>query len=402
MEELTNKQLKQLQRMIEEEVKKNWTEPSPSPKTNEKYSCKCGKLVGFENVPKQCPECGRLCISREQESDWLKRDEDLKLVYGSVNPDPPIMPRASDQYPHGVLSGWENAFRFDQAIFMKAEKIRENPKAIYAVLDFEDPYTEMTEETAELTECYLDTVYALLDKAKELSDEAKDINDKNLRLATMMQTNPKVYELVQRYLSDDMANFIMAKTRRRELAACAIKNDCTMFEAFCRDIDEICSNYQDKMARLIGSFNILNNAHGEGNAEIIHLDEYFTSFANKLYMVYITGNDKLGAAILSMTWDLPRITYPLIYGGGTVTNMVANTIIFTEDCALAMTDKENVNYPFIMNTELSNEWRYVSGGAYVTFVDCILRKSKELGGTSNASGGKETEIDAGSEMSEDI
>jgi hypothetical protein len=55
-----------------------------------------------------------------------------------------------------------------------------------------------------------------------------------------------------------------------------------------------------------------------------------------------------------------------------------------------------------MNTELSDEWRYVSGGAYVTFVDCILRKSKELGGTSNASGGKAAEIDAGSEMSEDI
>jgi hypothetical protein len=156
------------------------------------------------------------------------------------------------------------------------------------------------------------------------------------------------------------------------------------------------------MSRLIGSFNILSNTHGEGNAEIIHLDEYFTAFANKLYTTYITGNDKLAAAMLAMTWDLPRITYPLIYGGGTVTNMVANTIIFTEDCALAMTDKENVNYPFIMNTELSNEWRYVSGGAYVTFVDCVLRKSKELGGTSNASGGKETEIDAGSEMSEDI
>lgn len=400
MENLTNEQLKQLQRMIEEETKKHWTEPSSSPKTNCEYSCKCGKLVGAYNAAKQCPECGRLCINREQESDWLKREEDLKLIYGSVNPTPPMMPRASDQF--GVHPSWEYAFRFDQNIFMKAEKIRENPKAIYAVLDFEDPYTEMTEETAELTECYLDTVYALLDKAKELSDEAKDINDKNLRLAMMMQNNPKVYELVQRYLSDDMANFIMAKTRRRELADCATKNGCNMFEAFCKDIDGICSNYQDKMARLIGSFNILNNIHGEGNAEIIHLDEYFTGFAKKLYTTYITGNDKLSAAILTMTWDLPRITYPLIYGGGTVTNMIANTIIFTEDCALAMTDKENINYPFIMNTELNNEWRYISGGAYVTFVDCILKKSKELGGTSNASSGEETEEHAGSEMSEDI
>lgn len=400
MENLTTEQLKQLQKMIEEETKKHWTEPSSSPKTNCEYSCKCGELVGAYNAAKQCPVCGRLCINRKQESNWPKRDDDLKLVYGSAIPNPPIMPRASDQF--GIHPSWENAFRFDQDIFMKAEKIRENPKAIYAVLDFEDPYTEMTEETAELTECYLDTVYALLDRAEELSDEAKDINDKNLRLATMMQTNPKVYELVQRYLSDDMTNFIMARIRRRELAACAIKNDCTMFEAFCKDIDEICSKYQDKMARLIGSFNILNNTHGEGNAEIIHLDEYFTGFAKKLYTTYITGNDKLAAAILTMTWDLPRITYPLLYGGGTVTNMIANTIIFTEDCALAMTDKENVNYPFIMNTELSNEWRYVSGGAYVTFVDCILRKSKELGGTSNASGSKEAEIDAGSEMSEDI
>lgn len=400
MENLTNDQLKQLQRMIEEETKKHWTEPSASPKTNCEYSCKCGELVGAYNAAKQCPVCGHLCINRKQEADWLKREEDLKLVYGSVNPNPPIMPRASDQF--GVHPSWEYAFRFDQNIFMKAEKIRENPKAIYAILDFEDPVTEMTEETAELTECYLDTVYALLDKATELSDDAKDINDRNVRLATMMQTNPKVYELVQRYLSDDMTNFIMAKTRRKELADCAANNDCTMFEAFCRDIDNICSNYQDKIARLIGSFNILNNAHGEGNAEIIHLEEYFTAFANKLYTTYITGNDKLAAAMLAMTWDLPRITYPLIYGGGTVTTMVANTIIFTEDCALAMTDKENVNYPFIMNTELSNEWRYISGGAYVTFVDCILRKSKELGGTSNASGGEETEIDAGSEMSEDI
>ena len=399
MENLTNEQLKQLQEMIAEEAKKHWTEPSP--KTNCKYSCKCGKLVGVKNAAKQCPECGRLCINRQEETDWMNREEDLKNIYNSyINPIPPLMPQASDQF--GVHPSWENAFRFDQNIFMKAEKIRENPKAIYAVLDFEDPYTEMTEETAELTECYLDTVYALLDKAEELCDEAKDINDKTVRLATMMQHNPKVYELVQRYLSDDMANFMMAKTRRRELAKAAVKNDCTMFEAFCKDIDEICSNYQDKMSRIIGSFNILNNAHGEGNAEIIHLDEYFTSFANKLHTTYITGNDKLAAAILSMTWDLPRITYPLLYGGGTVTNMVANTIIFTEDCALAMTDKENVNYPFIMNTELSDEWRYISGGAYVTFVDCILRKSKELGGTSNASSGEETEIDAGSEMSEDI
>lgn len=395
MENLTNDQLKQLQRMIEEETKKHWTEPSTSPKTNCKYSCKCGKLVGFENVPKQCPECGRLCINREQEA------VDPKLIYRPVSPvHPQMIPQASDQF--GVHPSWEYAFRFDQNIFTKAEKIRENPKAIYAVLDFEDPVTEMTEETAELTECYLDTVHALLDRAIELGDTEKDINDKNVRLATMMQTNPKVYELVMRYLSDDMTNFIMAKTRRRELAAAAIKNDCTMFEAFCRDIDNICSNYQDKISRLIGSFNILNNTRGEGNAEIIHLDEYFTAFANKLYTTYITGNDKLAAAILAMTWDLPRITYPLIYGGGTVTTMVANTIIFCEDCALAMTDKENINYPFIMNTELSNEWRYVSGGAYVTFVDCILRKSKELGGTSNASGGEETEIDAGSEMSEDI
>lgn len=400
MENLTTEQLKQLQQMIEEETKKHWTEPSASPKTNCEYSCKCGELVGAYNAAKQCPVCGHLCINRKQEADWLKREEDLKLVYGSVNPNPPIMSRASDQF--GVHPSWEYAFRFDQNIFMKAEKIRENPKAIYAVLDFEDPVTEMTEETAELTECYLDTVYALLDKATELSDDAKDINDRNVRLATMMQTNPKVYELVQRYLSDDMTNFIMAKTRRKELADCAANNDCTMFEAFCRDIDNICSNYQDKLSRLIGSFNILNNTHGEGNAEIIHLEEYFTAFANKLYTTYITGNDKLAAAMLAMTWDLPRITYPLIYGGGTVTTMVANTIIFTEDCALAMTDKENVNYPFIMNTELSNEWRYISGGAYVTFVDCILRKSKELGGTSNASGGEETEIDAGSEMSEDI
>lgn len=399
MENLTNEQLKQLQRMIEEEVKKNWTEPSPSPKTNCKYSCKCGKLVGFENVPKQCPVCGHLCINRD-ELDCLKR-EDSKLIYESVSPvHPQMMPQASNQF--GVHPSWEYAFRFDQNIFTRAEKIRENPKAIYAVLDFEDPVTEITEETAELAECYFDTVYALLDKATELSDDAKDINDKNVRLATMMQTNPKVYELVQRYLSDDMTNFIMAKTRRRELAEAAIKNNLTMFEAFCRDIDEICSNYQDKMSRLIGSFNILSNTRGEGNAEIIHLDEYFTAFANKLYTTYITGNDKLAAAMLAMTWDLPRITYPLIYGGGTVTTMVANTIIFTEDCALAMTDKENINYPFIMNTELSNEWRYVSGGAYVTFVDCILRKSKELGGTSNASGGKETESYAGSEMSEDI
>jgi len=398
MENLTNEQVKQLQRMIEEEVKKNWTEPSPSAETPI-YSCKCGKLVGAYNAAKQCPECGRLCINRN-ELDCLKR-EDSKLVYESVSPvHPQMMPQASNQF--GVHPSWEYAFRFDQNIFTKANKIRENPKAIYAVLDFEDPYTEMTEETAELTECYLDTVYALLDRAIELGDDAKDINDKNVRLATMMQTNPKVYELVQRYLYDDMTNFIMAKTRRRELAEAAIKNNLTMFEAFCRDIDEICSNYQDKMSRLIGSFNILNNAHGEGNAKIIHLDEFFTSFANKLYTTYITGNDRLAAAMLSMTWDLPRITYPLIYGGGTVTNMVANTIIFTEDCALAMTDKENVNYPFIMNTELSDEWRYVSGGAYVTFVDCILRKSKELGGTSNASGSEETEIDAGSEMSEDI
>lgn len=399
MENLTNDQLKQLQQMIEEEVKKNWTEPSASPKTNCEYSCKCGKLVGAYNAAKQCPECGRLCINRN-ELECLKR-EDSKLTYESVSPvHPQMMPQASNQF--GVHPSWEYAFRFDQNIFTKANKIRENPKAIYAVLDFEDPYTEMTEETAELTECYLDTVYALLDRAKELGDDAKDINDKNVRLATMMQTNPKVYELVQRYLSDDMANFIMAKTRRRELAEAAIKNNLTMFKAFCQDIDNICSNYQDKMSRLIGSFNLLNNAHGEGNAEIIHLDEYFSAFANKLYTTYITGNDKLAAAMLAMTWDLPRITYPLIYGGGTVTTMVANTIIFTEDCALAMTDKENVNYPFIMNTELSDEWRYVSGGAYVTFVDCILRKSKELGGTSNASGSKETEIDAGSEMSEDI
>lgn len=395
MENLTNEQLKQLQEMIAEEVKNNWTKPSP--KTNCKYSCKCGKLVGVKNAAKQCPECGRLCINRQEEADWLKREEDLKSIY---NPIPPMMPRVSDEF--GVHPSWECAFKFDQNIFMRAEKIRENPKVIYAILDFEDPETVMTEETAELTECYLDTVYALLDKAEELCDEAKDINDKTVRLATMMQHNPKVYELVQRYLSDDMANFMMAKTRRRELAKAAIKNDCTMFEAFCKDIDEICSTYQDKMSRIIGSFNILNNAHGEGNAEIIHLDEYFTSFANKLYTTYITGNDKLAAAILSMTWDLPRITYPLLYGGGTVTNMVANTIIFMEDCALAMTDKENVNYPFIMNTELSDEWRYISGGAYVTFVDCILRKSKELGGTSNASGSEETEIDAGSEMSEDI
>lgn len=399
MENLTNDQLKQLQRMIEEEVKKNWTEPSTSPKTNCEYSCKCGKLVGPENTPKQCPVCGHLCINRD-ELDCLKR-EDSKLIYESVSPvHPQMMPQASNQF--GVHPSWEYAFRFDQNIFMKAEKIRENPKAIYAVLDFEDPVTEMTEETAELTECYLDTVYALLDRAKELGDDAKDINDKNVRLATMMQTNPKVYELVQRYLSDDMTNFIMARTRRTELAEAAIKNNLTMFEAFCRDIDNICSNYQDKMSRLIGSFNILSNTRGEGNAEIIHLDEYFTAFANKLYTTYITGNDKLAAAMLAMTWDLPRITYPLIYGGGTVTNMVANTIIFTEDCALAMTDKENINYPFIMNTELSDEWRYVSGGAYVTFVDCVLRKSKELGGTSNASGGKETESYAGSEMSEDI
>ena len=395
MENLTTEQLKQLQKMIEEETKKHWTEPSASPKTNCEYSCKCGELVGAYNAAKQCPVCGHLCINRKQEA------VDPKLIYGSVSPvHPQMMPQASDQF--GVHPSWEYAFRFDQNIFTKAEKIRENPKAIYAVLDFEDPETEMTEETAELTECYLDTVYALLDRAIELSDTEKDINDKNVRLATMMQTNPKVYELVQRYLSDDMANFIMAKTRRRELAAAAIKNDCTMFEAFCRDIDNICSNYQDKMSRLIGSFNILNNTRGEGNAEIIRLEKYFTAFANKLYTTYITGNDKLAAAMLSMTWDLPRITYPLIYGGGTVTTMVANTIIFTEDCALAMTNKENVNYPFIMNTELSNEWRYVSGGAYVTFVDCILRKSKELGGTSNASGGEETEIDAGSEMSEDI
>lgn len=398
MENLTNEQVKQLQRMIEEEVKKNWTEPSPSAETPI-YSCKCGKLVGAYNAAKQCPECGRLCINRN-ELECLKR-EDSKLAYESVSPvHPQMMPQASNQF--GVHPSWEYAFRFDQNIFTKANKIRENPKAIYAVLDFEDPDTEMTEETAELTECYLDTVYALLDRAKELGDDAKDINDKNVRLATMMQTNPKVYELVQRYLSDDITNFIMAKTRRRELAEAAIKNNLTMFEAFCRDIDNICSNYQDKMSRLIGSFNLLNNAHGEGNAEIIHLDEYFSAFANKLYTTYITGNDKLAAAMLAMTWDLPRITYPLIYGGGTVTNMVANTIIFTEDCALAMTDKENVNYPFIMNTELSDEWRYVSGGAYVTFVDCILRKSKELGGTSNASGSEETEIDAGSEMSEDI
>lgn len=399
MENLTNDQLKQLQQMIEEEVKKNWTEPSPSAETHSIYSCKCGKLVGAYNAAKQCPECGRLCINRN-ELECLKR-EDSKLTYESVSPvHPQMMPQASNQF--GVHPSWEYAFRFDQNIFTKANKIRENPKAIYAVLDFEDPYTEMTEETAELTECYLDTVYALLDRAKELGDDAKDINDKNVRLATMMQTNPKVYELVQRYLSDDMTNFIMAKTRRRELAEAAIKNNLTMFKAFCQDIDNICSNYQDKMSRLIGSFNLLNNAHGEGNAEIIHLDEYFSAFANKLYTTYITGNDKLAAAMLAMTWDLPRITYPLIYGGGTVTTMVANTIIFTEDCALAMTDKENVNYPFIMNTELSDEWRYVSGGAYVTFVDCILRKSKELGGTSNASGSKETEIDAGSEMSEDI
>lgn len=368
--------------------------------TNDKYRCKCGKLTGVYNAAKQCPECGRLCINREQEADWLKREENLKLVYGSVNPDPPIMPRASEQF--GVHPSWENAFRFDQNIFMKAEKIRENPKAIYAVLDFEDPEIEMTEETGELAECYLDTVDALLDRAKEICDEAKDINDKNVRLATMMQTNPKVYELVMRYLSDDMTNFIMAKTRRRELAEVAIKNDCTMFKAFCQDIEGICSNYQDKISRLIGAFNILNNAKIEGNAEIIHLEEYFTAFANKLYTTYITGNDKLAAAILTMSWNLPQITYPLIYGGGTVTTMVANTIIFTEDCALVMLDKENINYPFIMNTELSNEWRYVSGGAYVTFVDCILRKSKELGGTSNASSGEETEVDAGSEMSEDI
>ena len=399
MENLTNDQLKQLQRMIEEEVKKNWTEPSTSPKTNCEYSCKCGKLVGAYNAAKQCPVCGHLCINRN-ELDCLKK-EDSKLIYESVSPvHPQMMPQASNQF--GVHPSWEYAFRFDQNIFMKAEKLRENPKAIYAVLDFEDPVTEITEETAELTECYLDTVYALLDKATELGDTEKDINDKNVRLATMMQTNPKVYELVQRYLSDDMTNFIMAKTRRTELADAAIKNNLTMFEAFCRDIDNICSNYQDKMSRLIGSFNILSNTRGEGNAEIIHLDEYFTAFSNKLYTTYITGNDKLAAAMLAMTWDLPRITYPLIYGGGTVTNMVANTIIFTEDCALAMTDKENINYPFIMNTELSNEWRYVSGGAYVTFVDCILRKAKELGGTSNASGSKETEIDAGSEMSEDI
>lgn len=399
MEELTNEQLKQLQGMIVEEVKKNWTKPSP--KTDCKYSCKCGKLVGAYNAAKQCPECGRLCIDRQEEANLLKREEDLKSIYNSyTNPIPPMMPRASDQF--GVHPSREFAFRFDQNIFMRAEKIRKNPKAIYAVLDFEDPCTEMTEETAELTEYYLDTVYALLNRAKELCDEAKDINDKTVQLAIMMQHNPKVYELVQRYLSDDMTNFIMAKTRRKELADCAIKNNCTMFEAFCKDIDEICSTYQDKIARLIGSFNILNNIHGEGNAEIIHLDEYFTSFANKLYTTYITGNDKLAAAILSMTWDLPRITYPLIYGGGTITNMVANTIIFTEDCALAMTDKENINYPFIMNTELSNEWRYISGGAYVTFVDCILRKSKELGGTSNASSGEETEEHAGSEMSEDI
>lgn len=397
MENLTNEQIEELQRMITEDIRKNWTKPSP--KTNPKYSCKCGKLVGPENTPKQCPECGHLCINRDELED-LKR-EDSKLIYDSVSPvHPQMMPQASNQF--GVHPSWEYAFRFDQNIFTKAEKIRENPKAIYAVLDFEDPETEMTEETAELTECYLDTVYALLDRAKEICDEAKDINDKNVRLAMMMQTNPKVYELVQRYLSDDMTNFIMARTRRTELAEAAIKNNLTMFKAFCQDIDNICSNYQDKLSRLIGSFNILSNTRGEGNAEIIHLDEYFTAFANKLYMTYITGNDKLAAAMLAMTWDLPRITYPLIYGGGTVTNMVANTIIFTEDCALAMTDKENINYPFIMNTELSNEWRYVSGGAYVTFVDCILRKSKELGGTSNASGSKETEIDAGSEMSEDI
>ena len=395
MENITNEQAKRLQEMIAEEVKKNWTKPSP--KTDCKYSCKCGKLVGAYNAAKQCPECGRLCIDRQYETDWLKREKDFEYVY---NPIPPMMPRASDQF--GVHPSWESAFKFDQNIFMRAEKIRENPKAIYAVLDFEDPCTEMTEETAELAECYLDTVYALLSKVEELYDEAKDINDKTARLATLMQNNPKVYELVQRYLSDDMANFIMAKTRRCELAEAAIKNDCTMFEAFRKDIDEICSTYQDKMSRIIGSFNILNNTRGEGNAEIIHLDEYFTSFANKLYTTYITGNDKLAAAILTMTWDLPRITYPLIYGGGTVTNMVANTIIFTEDCALAMTDKENINYPFIMNTELSNEWRYINGGAYVTFVDCILRKSKELGGTSNASSGEETEKHAGSEMSEDI
>lgn len=400
MENLTTEQLKQLQRMIEEETKKHWTEPSPSPKTNCEYSCKCGKLVGAYNAAKQCPECGRLCINREQELECLKR-EDSKLAYESVSPvHPQMIPQASNQF--GVHPSWEYAFRFDQNIFTKANKIRENPKAIYAVLDFEDPYTEMTEETAELTECYLDTVYAILDKAEELSDEAKDINDKNLRLAMLMQNNPKVYELVQRYLSDDMANFIMAKTRRRELADCATKNDCTMFKAFCKDIDEICSNYQDKMSRIIGAFNILNNIKGEGNAKIIHLNEFFTAFANKLYTAYITGNDRLAATILTMTWDMPRITYPLIYGGGTVTNTIANTIIFMEDCALAMIDKENINYPFIMNTELNNEWKYISGGAYVTFVDCILKKSKELGGTSNASSGEETEEHAGSEMSEDI
>lgn len=400
MENLTNEQLKQLQEMIAEEVKKNRTAPAPSPKTECEYSCKCGKLTGIENAARQCPECGRLCIDRQEEESWLKREEDLKSIYNPyTNPIPSMMPRASDQF--GVHPSWENAFRFDQNIFMRAEKIRENPKAIYAVLDFEDPYTEMTEETAELAECYLDTVYALLDKAEELCNEAKDINDKTVRLSIMMQHNPKVYELVQRYLSNDMTNFIMAKTRRRELAEAAVKNDCTMFEAFCKDIDEICSNYQDKMSRIIGSFNILNNAHGEGETEIIHLDEYFTAYANKLYTTYITGNDKLAASILAMTWNMPQITYPLIYGGEIVTNMVANTIIFTEDCALALTDKENINYPFIMNTELSDEWRYISGGAYVTFVDCILKKSKELGG-SYASSGKETEEHAGSEMSEDI
>ena len=368
--------------------------------TNDKYSCKCGKLTGVYNAAKQCPECGRLCINRD-ELECLKR-EDSKLAYESVSPvHPQMMPQASNQF--GVHPSWEYAFRFDQNIFVKAKKIRENPKAIYAVLDFEDPETEMTEETAELTECYLDTVYALLDRAKELGDEAKDINDKTVRLAMMMQTNPKVYELVQRYLSDDMTNFIMAKTRRKELAEAAIKNaDCTMFKAFCQDIDNICSNYQDKISRVTGSFNILNNIKSEGNAEIIHLDEYFTAFANKLYTAYIAGNDKLAATMLAMTWDMPQITYPLIYGGGTVTNMVANTIIFMEDCALALTDKENINYPFIMNVELNDEWRYISGGAYVTFVDCILRKSKELGGTSNASSGEETKEHAGSEMSEDI
>lgn len=369
--------------------------------TNDKYSCKCGKLTGVYNAAKQCPECGRLCINREQEADWLKREENLKLIYGSVNPDPLMMPRASDQF--GVHPSWETAFRFDQNIFMKAEKIRENLKAIYAVLDFENPETEMTEETAELAECYFDIVHDLLEKAKEICNDSKEnIIDESLRLSMLMHQNPKVYELVRRYLSDDLTNFILAKRRRVKLAPFAIEENCSPFKAFCKDLGELCSDYQDRIAKILGTFQILNNIKTEGESEILKLDEYFVGFSEKLYTAYITGNDKVAAMILAITWDIPQITYPLIYGGGTLTGMIANTIIFLEDCGNALLDKDVAIHPLIMNDELNGESGYLRGGAFVTFVEAILRKSKELGGTSNASSGEETEEHAGSEMSEDI